>query len=144
MQMSAEGRRMTVEIISWSVSMKVWDRARIELATPGSAVRLASVARHITDCATQPCLSRHWKPLLGFALSFLTFPLMYEKPCLNPINRKYLENVPLMYEKPWLNPSNRKYLENVPLMYEKPCLNPSNRKYLKIVPLMYEKSCLNP
>ena len=26
---SAEGRRMTVEIISWSISTKVWDRARI-------------------------------------------------------------------------------------------------------------------
>ena len=51
---SAEGRRMTVEIISWSISTKVWDRAGIELATPGSAVRLASVARHVTDCATQP------------------------------------------------------------------------------------------
>ena len=34
--------------------MKVWDRAGIELATPGSAVRLASVARHVTDCATRP------------------------------------------------------------------------------------------
>ena len=44
---SAEGRRMTVEIISWSISTKVWDRAGIELATPGSAVRLASV------CSTQ-------------------------------------------------------------------------------------------
>ena len=33
--------------------MKVWNRARIELVTPGSAVRLASVARHITDCVTQ-------------------------------------------------------------------------------------------
>ena len=51
---SAEGRRMTVEIISWSMSTKVWDRARIELATPGSAVRLASVARHVTNCATRP------------------------------------------------------------------------------------------
>ena len=30
-----------------------WDRAGIELATPGSAVRLASVARHVTDCATR-------------------------------------------------------------------------------------------
>ena len=50
---SAEGRRMTVEIISWSISTKVWDRAGIELATPGSAVRLASVARHVTDCATR-------------------------------------------------------------------------------------------
>ena len=26
---SAEGRRMTLEIISWSISTKVWDRARI-------------------------------------------------------------------------------------------------------------------
>ena len=30
---------MTVEIISLSISMKVWDRAGIELVTPGSAVR---------------------------------------------------------------------------------------------------------
>ena len=30
---------MTVEIISWSITTKVWDRAGIELATPGSAVR---------------------------------------------------------------------------------------------------------
>ena len=51
---SAEGRRMTVKSISWSISTKVWDRAGIELATPGSAVRLASVARHVTDCATRP------------------------------------------------------------------------------------------
>ena len=34
--------------------MKVWDQAVIELATPGSAVRLVSVARHITHCATWP------------------------------------------------------------------------------------------
>ena len=51
---SAEGRRVTVEIISWSISTKVWYRAGIELATPGSAVRHASVARHVTDCATRP------------------------------------------------------------------------------------------
>ena len=51
---SAEGRRMTVEIISWSISTKVWDRAGIELATPGSAVSFASVTRHVTDCATRP------------------------------------------------------------------------------------------
>ena len=31
-------------------SQKVWDRAGIELVTPGSAVRLVSVARHVTDC----------------------------------------------------------------------------------------------
>ena len=47
---------MTVEIISWSISTTVWDRAGIELATPGSAVRHASVARHVTDCATRPGL----------------------------------------------------------------------------------------
>ena len=51
---SAEGRRMTVEIISWSISTKVWDRTGIKLATPESAVRHASVARHVTNCATQP------------------------------------------------------------------------------------------
>ena len=45
---------MTVEIISLSISTKVWDRAGIELETPGIAVRHASVARHVTDCATRP------------------------------------------------------------------------------------------
>ena len=34
--------RMTVEIISHSISTKVWGHGRIELATPGSAVRLAN------------------------------------------------------------------------------------------------------
>ena len=29
---------MTVEIISWSISTKVWDQTGMELATPGSAV----------------------------------------------------------------------------------------------------------
>ena len=48
---SGEGRRMTIEIFSWSISTKVWDRAGIELTTPGSAVRHASVARHVSDCA---------------------------------------------------------------------------------------------
>ena len=51
---SAEGSRMTVEIISWSISTKVWDRAGMELATLGSAVSFASVTRHVTDCATRP------------------------------------------------------------------------------------------
>ena len=61
---------MTVEIITRSISTKVWDWARIELPTPGSAVRLASVARHITDCATQPgAISQY----------IFTFPFMLEK-----------------------------------------------------------------
>ena len=38
----------TVEIISWSISIKVWDRVRIELSIPGSAVGLA------TDCTMGP------------------------------------------------------------------------------------------
>ena len=39
---------MTVEIISCSISTKVWDLAMIKLATPGSAVG------HITDCSKRP------------------------------------------------------------------------------------------
>ena len=45
---------MTVETISRSISRKVLDDwAGIKLGTPGSAVRLASVARHVTDCTTR-------------------------------------------------------------------------------------------
>ena len=33
--------------------MRVWDWAEIKLANPGSAIRLASVARHVSDCGTQ-------------------------------------------------------------------------------------------
>ena len=36
------------------INFHAWDQAGIELTTPGSAVRLASVARHVTDCATRP------------------------------------------------------------------------------------------
>ena len=45
---------MTVEIISRSISMKVWDRSGIKLITPGSVVRHVSAARHITNCAMWP------------------------------------------------------------------------------------------
>ena len=41
-------------IVSRSISVKEWDQAVIKLTTPGSAVRHASVARHVTDCATRP------------------------------------------------------------------------------------------
>ena len=51
---SAVGRDMTVEIISWSISMKVWDWAAIKPETPGFAIRHASVARHVTDCLCSP------------------------------------------------------------------------------------------
>ena len=58
--------------------MKVWDRARIELVTPGSAVRLASVAKHVTDCAMWPLFLSviaiaMFKYLLGRLASF-AFP----------------------------------------------------------------------
>ena len=43
---------MTVEIISGSISTKVWDQAGIKLGTPVSAVR------HYTDCATLPNAKR--------------------------------------------------------------------------------------
>ena len=39
---------MDIEIISQSISTKVWDQARIELVTSGSAVALT------TDCTTGP------------------------------------------------------------------------------------------
>ena len=45
---------MTVEIISLSISKKVWDRVQIELATPGSAVRHISTVRHGTDYTMLP------------------------------------------------------------------------------------------
>ena len=39
---------------SWSISTNVWDRAGIKLATPGSEVRHASAAWHVTNCTTRP------------------------------------------------------------------------------------------
>ena len=45
---------MTVEIISWSISTKVRYRVGIELATPGSAVRHASVARQLPTALRGP------------------------------------------------------------------------------------------
>ena len=35
-----------------------WDRAGIELTTPGSAVRHVSAARHVTNCLTTPTVTR--------------------------------------------------------------------------------------
>ena len=64
MNESAEGWRMTVEIRLWSISTKVWDRAGVELATPWSAVRHASVARLVTDWATWPSWCKIMSPRL--------------------------------------------------------------------------------
>ena len=51
---STERMRMAVEIISWSISAKVLDWARIKLATPGSADRHLSAVRHIIHCTMRP------------------------------------------------------------------------------------------
>ena len=64
--------------------MKVWDRAGIELATPGSAVRLTSVARHVTDCATRPgcsvfnvCQSNTLTVIIHVVILFKPFPTIH-------------------------------------------------------------------
>ena len=54
--------------------MNVWDRTGIELATPGSAVRHASVARHVTDCATWPGLDE----MLHYAAFHLGLHCLYK------------------------------------------------------------------
>ena len=47
---------MAIEVISRSISTEVWDRAGIELTTPGSAVRHLSAVRHVTDYAMRPSM----------------------------------------------------------------------------------------
>ena len=86
---------MTVEIISWSISTKVWYRAGIELATPGSAVRHASVARHVTDCARRPCWHIFWCKLDHTHLvAFMVFLLKcMSSKCLFLAINIYLNNV---------------------------------------------------
>ena len=71
---SAEGRRTTVEIISWSISTQVWDWAGTEPATPGPAVSPASVTRQITDRATRSGLH----PFDGWNMLLLLFVFWYE------------------------------------------------------------------
>ena len=98
---------MTVEIISWSISTKVWDRAGIELATPGSAVRHASVARHITDCATRPgtISGGQWLNLLHLNSQYCRLSLWLSRlvamgPYMieNPEDRFSLETAQIIYK----------------------------------------------
>ena len=49
--------RMTIEITSITISMKVWVQTRIKIVTPESAVRHASVDIHVTECAMLPGIS---------------------------------------------------------------------------------------
>ena len=58
---------MTIEIISCSISTKVWDWAGIELTTPGSTVGLA------TDCADDPSkFTRNVKPYFSYKSDLLS------------------------------------------------------------------------
>ena len=59
---------MAVEIISWPISPKVWDRAGIDLATPGSAVR------HLT-----PYLTVHEKNKQARSKDFDTYGMSIRK-----------------------------------------------------------------
>ena len=60
----------------------------IDLATPGSAVRHASVARHVTDCATRPGKERSRNGITFKFLPFiyLTFVLGAQKNRLDKLN----------------------------------------------------------
>ena len=49
-----------VELTFPTISTKVWDRAGIELPTPGSAVRHAFVVRYVTD-SSEPRLLEYMK-----------------------------------------------------------------------------------
>ena len=58
--------------------MKVWDRTGIELATPGYAVRHASVARHVTDCAnlSWSLYNLNHQGLVQYVHLFFAFPFV--------------------------------------------------------------------
>ena len=43
----------SLDFLDLKVNGSPGDRARIELVTPGSAVRCPSVVRHVTDCHTR-------------------------------------------------------------------------------------------
>ena len=92
---------MTIEIISWSTSTKFWDRARIKLSTPGTAVRHASLVRHAALSTAQRCLvylsvnhfgSRsaltqcrawYWSKQLGKAISTCKTSLLVRKKLIS-------------------------------------------------------------
>ena len=91
---------MTLEIISWSISTKVWDWAGIELATPGSAAIHASVARHVADCATRPsvyaCLLRHW----GHHSKSLSWPnIHFYKNIMKSVKGQTCYNTTIFFSK---------------------------------------------
>ena len=53
-------------------------RAGIKLATPGCAIRLASVVRHSTDCATWPSVNNvQWILMLASELKMLKYKQLF-------------------------------------------------------------------
>ena len=50
--MAVSVRELRTAVREWACC-KVWKRDRIELVTPGSAVKHVSAVRHVTNCATQ-------------------------------------------------------------------------------------------
>ena len=54
----------------------------IELTTPGSAVRLASVARHVTDCAARPREAQLLRLAKLLNLFMKPVYLLYSKTCV--------------------------------------------------------------
>ena len=81
----SEGSDMTVEIISRSISMKVWDRAAIKLGTQGSAVRHASVARHVTDCTRGPVFRNIWTVICDFQQCAILTSVDSDEPVQPPV-----------------------------------------------------------
>ena len=106
--------------------MKSWDQAGIELMTPGLAVRLASVARHITDCAKRSgyyiggtrLTSILRKKIEGYldSISSLTFNTIKTKPIMHAFHSStYMQSkwmldfshtsmVHAQYISKWCNP----------------------------------------
>ena len=83
----AEWRIMAIEIIPWSISTKVWDRAGIELTTPGSADRqgLRYAARYMS--VTLWKILMVWKRVKQLSeLHQLTFCILMEFPIHIDIN----------------------------------------------------------
>ena len=67
-----------------SIYLKVWDWAEIKLATPGSAVRHPSVARHVTDCAKRPrgkeFIYVFWPSQL-ILMAYSKYKALFKQPC---------------------------------------------------------------
>ena len=50
---------------------EVWNRAGMELVTPGSAVRLESIGRHVSNCVMRPVNLKEYTHLVFTAINKL-------------------------------------------------------------------------